>query len=360
MSDDLDFNSRASKVDGDKTRSQQEELDKIRKKQEADRDAARKAAAAAEKKTLTTKAATGKTASEKSTKSEAKGDSSGDDLKKEILTGGAAILGSAIESGTKAARRSRKSSGSSSKSSLSFAKIIIIVIVAAAVIGGVIAAWPRISAWLGIGGKTTTAADLDPDAVKSSTYIDFNDAILKEARQEQQLVVWEQDIQVDTEISHELAGLAVFKKTKTVHSYGTGVFAVDMSQITEDSITVDEAAKTVTIAIPRTHLRYITKDLDKTEFEQTDHAILSFGDIKLTEEQQNILDQSIEDAMRTELTTADEYGQADDAALLKVYETYQPIVAQLSDQYTLNIMFTDGSVNADDSGNTYQSDTTTS
>ena len=37
-----------------------------------------------------------------------------------------------------------------------------------------------------------------------------------------------------------------------------------------------------------------------------------------------------------------------------------PEIARLSDQYTLDIVFADGSSNADDSGNTYQSDTTTS
>jgi len=370
---DVDIESKASKVDGDSSKAQREKLDRIREQQAADRAAAGKASSAAETAAKAVKAAA-KTAADSSgskSRSNSKSDTESD-LGKELLAGGAAALGSALEGGMKAAesnrkaeaRRKRRSGGDSSSSGaasgLNWKKLLVIVVIAAVIIGVVIAAWPTIAMKLGLTGDTTVAADISQDQVMTTTTIDWNDAILKEARQEQELVVWEQDVQVDTQVSSELASLAIFRKTKVVHSYGTGVYAVDLSQITDDSITVDDSARTVTIAIPRTHLRYITKDLDKTEFEDTDHAILAFGDLKLTQEQQSVLERSIEDAMRTELTTDDEYAQADDAALLMVYDTYQPVIARLSDQYTLDIVFADGSSNADDSGNTYQSDTTTS
>gem|GEM_PF-656196 len=357
---DVNFSGKAHALDDDKSKEQAEKLAKTQAKEAADKEAAKKAREAASKsaeKAAESAASAAKKAAGAAGSAASKSVSS--ELGKEVIEGGAALLGTALESSVKAAGKGGKGSKSGG-GAMDFKHIVILVIIAAAIIGVIIAAWPKISSYLGLNGNTTVAADISQSQALSITSIDFSNTILKEARQEQKLVVLEQDVQTDTEISSELAGLAVFKKTKTVHTYGTGVYTVDMSQVTEDSIKVDDSAKTVTIYIPRTHLSYITGDLEKTEFEDTDHALLAFGDLKLTQEQQNALEQFEQNAMREVLISADQYAKADEYAHASVYDTYQPIVAQLSDQYTLETAFADGSANADDSGNVYQSSTSTS
>ena len=64
---------------------------------------------------------------------------------------------------------------------------------------------------------------------------------------------------------------------------------------------MDETLASVTIQIPHAKLSYVTVDLDKTEYDETQKALFAFGEIKLTSEQTNILEQNIEDAMREQL-----------------------------------------------------------
>ena len=61
--------------------------------------------------------------------------------------------------------------------------------------------------------------------------------------------------------------------------------------------------------------------------------------MKLTQEQQNLLERSIEDAMRAELASDACFEDADNAALLVVYDVYQPLVGQIDNTYTLEVRF---------------------
>lgn len=219
-------------------------------------------------------------------------------------------------------------------------KLVLIVVALVVVAALVWFLWPKGSE------DATTSTQLTNSGI-TTTQVDFNNAVLGEARQKQDLVVHEQDVTVDTELSSTIANMDIFKKTKTIHSSGVGVYTVDMSAITEDSITVDSDAHTVTIAIPHTRLNYIAKDLQATTFEETDHSLLSFGDLKLAEEQSNAVDVSIEDAMREQLTSSDAYAKADADALLMVYDTYNPVVQKVDDSYVVEVVFDDSTTNED-------------
>ena len=225
-------------------------------------------------------------------------------------------------------------------------KLIVAVLVIAAAAGVFVTVQPYVKMKLGLGTAITSIDDLKPNEVMGfKKYV--SDAVLGEARQKQELVVWEQDVQVDTDLSSALLNLGIFEKTKTIHTYGTGVYTVDMSQITSKSVAVDTDKKTVTLAVPRTYLQYIEIDSSKTTFEDTQHALLGFGDIEMTQEQQAVVDEAVRDAMRESLTSEECFADADEAALLMVYDTYQPIVEQLSPDLFLNVVFTADSVNQD-------------
>lgn len=169
--------------------------------------------------------------------------------------------------------------------------------------------------------------------------IKIKSAILGQTREEQELIVMEQDVEVTSEISSSLANLSVFSKTKIIYSYGTGVYTVDMSELNEKSISVDERNKIVYLTIPHTSLKYVNLNIDKTKFEETQKGLLAFGDIKLTQEQQQLLSEEIEGSMRDSLATIDQLKKADELALLKVWEVFNPSVKAVSAKYTLTVIF---------------------
>lgn len=195
------------------------------------------------------------------------------------------------------------------------------------------------------GGLTITVPEslsaLLPDETMGYSRFDFSNAILGESREKSEFVVLEQDVTVTSRVSQALANLALFEKSQLIRSYGTGVYSVDLSKLTEDDIALDNDLKTVTITIPHAALSYLTVDVDKTEYEETQKAIFAFGDIKLTNEQMGLLEQSIQDAMRAELETADMLAKADASAVTQVQKLFLPLVQAVASDYTVEILLAD-------------------
>ena len=192
----------------------------------------------------------------------------------------------------------------------------------------------------------TTADEVLESGLFTYTAVDFQDAILGEASQHQELVVMEQPIEIATTITKAgLGNLQIFSKMKTITYYGTGVYTVDMSGIDKEHILVDLEKKQVTVVIPRSCLQYINPDLDKTEFEDTEKGLLAFGDIKLKTEDQNRLLQSVYKSMEEKLTEKEVFQMADEYASMSTWQMFQPFVSAVSPEFTLEVTFDEATSN---------------
>ncbi len=182
-------------------------------------------------------------------------------------------------------------------------------------------------------------SSLLPDETMGYSKFDFSEAILGESREKSDFVVLEQDVTVATRVSQALANLALFEKSQVVRSYGTGVYTVDLSKMSASQIAMDTELQQIIVFIPHATLAYITVDVEKTEYEDTKKALFAFGEIKLTNEQLGILEQSIQDAMQDELNTAEMLNRADGLALNKVQALFAPIVRAVAPEYTVKVAF---------------------
>jgi hypothetical protein len=188
-------------------------------------------------------------------------------------------------------------------------------------------------------GGSLIPDSLAPDEVMGYNSIDFQEAILGEARERSALIVWEQDVQVDSEISNAFANLSFLKKTKMIHTFGTGKYTVELGGIDNDHIKVDDDAKTVTITVPHSVLDSVSIFPEQTTFEDTEHTLpIKIGDIKLTQEQQNELDKSIDTTIREELNKPEHFAKADEVAIVTIQEIFQPLVTAVSDQFEVLVV----------------------
>ncbi|HML67475.1 MAG TPA: DUF4230 domain-containing protein [Clostridia bacterium] len=178
-----------------------------------------------------------------------------------------------------------------------------------------------------------------PDEQMGYNKFDFSDAILGESRTKSGFVLLEQDVTVSTRVSQALANLALFEKSQIIRTFGTGVYTVDLSKLSIDDITFDSKLNLVTITIPHASLSYVTVDVEKTEFEETKKALFAFGEIKLTNEQLNLLEQNIQDAMKEQLNNSDMLAKADTAALSQVQKLFEPIVKTVDSKIILAAAF---------------------
>lgn len=201
---------------------------------------------------------------------------------------------------------------------------------------------PKVQALLSLKTGVTVPDSLSgflPDEKMGYTKLDFSNVILGETRGKQALVVMEQEVQVDSQISQTLANISLFEKTKIVHSFGTGVYTVDLAGLDSDAIDADIEHGLITVRIPHAELAYVNYDLAKTEFEDTQKGFLAFSDIKLTAEQKQTLDASVDAAMRERLSDPALFEKADEWALKKVREILEPLVQSVAEDFVLKVTF---------------------
>ncbi len=181
--------------------------------------------------------------------------------------------------------------------------------------------------------------DADKAKLLKDKEIQIKNVVLGEARQRKELLVLERDIQVESVWESTWGGLEIFKKAKKIISFGTGYFNIDLGGIADGNIKVDHEKKVVTILVPHSKLNSISIDEGKTQYEDTQKGLLSFGELKLTLEQQGLLKKSVEDSMRVELLKPEMLTQADSVGKLMVGEIYQPLVSAISAEYYVDVDF---------------------
>lgn len=204
--------------------------------------------------------------------------------------------------------------------------------------------------FFGTNHTTTTNADtvFQQGMLGTYTAADFEKAILGEASRHKELVVKEQPIEIPTTITRAgLGNLQIFSKVQNVYYYGTGVYTISLAELDESNIRVDEENQKVRVMIPHACLQYINPNLDLTMFEEAGRGLLAFGDIKMTTQEQNSLQQSVVESMRERLTHEDMYLGADEFAKVSAWEIFQPLVASVSPSYLLEIMFDENTTHQD-------------
>ncbi|NCB41846.1 MAG: DUF4230 domain-containing protein [Clostridia bacterium] len=197
--------------------------------------------------------------------------------------------------------------------------------------------FPQWKASLGLGDLPTSFDDMRADQVMGYKTVEIQEVVLLEAKDKAQFIVLEQEVEVEIEISQMLWNIPLFEKTKKVHAYGKGAFGVDLSRITKDSIVVDHNNREIYIKLEPASLMYVEPDYTKTTYEDTKTALLAFGEIKMTQEQQTVVNQDIKLAMTEKLTGKDILDSANAKAIERVQELLQPFVIAIVPGYKLTI-----------------------
>ncbi len=177
------------------------------------------------------------------------------------------------------------------------------------------------------------------ETVLNHTTAELQEIVIGESRRTSELIVFEQDLSVTQEIRKALFDWEIFEKTQTVTSYGTALYVTDLSGISETDLSFDEITKTMTIAVPHSRLKSVSVDVEKTEFSDVSRNLLGWGDIKLTPEQQNILQQDLQAALEEEASRPAYFAKADESAVLALHDLFQKAFQSAGEEIALQIIF---------------------
>ncbi len=186
---------------------------------------------------------------------------------------------------------------------------------------------------------------IDPDTIfleDSGVEVHFSDVLLSDQEEMRKLIVSKQTATVETELTERMVkqlDISILKKTQTVHYEGTGSFVVDLDQLTGDSIVQDSDAKTVTIRIPHAELDSIDINPNNIIIDQVNKGLLAWGDLEMSVKDFNNVEKELRDKLEAQFNTAENGQKADDIALKKVKEIYEPLVKAIDSRYSVIVEF---------------------
>ncbi|MDD3290077.1 MAG: DUF4230 domain-containing protein [Eubacteriales bacterium] len=198
--------------------------------------------------------------------------------------------------------------------------------------------FPQFKASLGLKDLPTSFDEMRADKVMGYKTIEIRDSLLSESRRAEYLVVMEQDVSVDIEVSQMLWNIPLFEKTKVIHAYGIGVFGIDLTDLKQEAIQVDHNIREVVLTLGETKLLYVENDHEKTTYEETEHALFAFGEIRLTAEQQTVVNKEIQDAMKEALALVSTGLETSKSARKAAEAFYEPLIGALAPGYDLVIL----------------------
>ena len=182
--------------------------------------------------------------------------------------------------------------------------------------------------------------DLDAkEEVLHHTTAELTELVVTESRNNRELIVYEEDFSASQEISKTVFNWDIFRKSQTVTSYGTALYTVDLSAVTAESISYEEASNVLTIQVPHSCLKTVTVDVEKTEFSDVSRKIFGWGDLTLTPEQQNVIQQDLQANLEELARRPDALARADQSAVTALTQLYQNALNPVDSSIVIHIVF---------------------
>ena len=183
---------------------------------------------------------------------------------------------------------------------------------------------------------------IDNNGFLGYTAVDFEEAVLGAAKKEALLVVDEQEISVvSTTTKAGLFNLGVFSKNQSVTFVGMSQYAVDLKKLTKENISVDDESHTVTVKVPHAEFHLVKIDHDKTIFADTEKGLLAFGDIKMTQEENNEIEKEATVKLEEKAKEPEPMKKADQYALYVLRDLFETSINSVTNSYKVKVEFVD-------------------
>ncbi|MGM9974108.1 MAG: DUF4230 domain-containing protein [Clostridiaceae bacterium] len=168
---------------------------------------------------------------------------------------------------------------------------------------------------------------------------DLKESILEEAQEKRELIVLEVELKEKISLDESWGELAIFKKIKNIDYYGRGSFAVNLSMLQEEAITIDSSLKTITLEFSKPLIKECYLQEEKTLYESTENGLLRFGEITLTAEDSSLLRQKVLERMKKKLYEEELLLQATASAESSLEEIFRGVAQGITGEaYQIEII----------------------
>ncbi|WP_055665167.1 DUF4230 domain-containing protein [Desnuesiella massiliensis] len=149
-----------------------------------------------------------------------------------------------------------------------------------------------------------------PNLKNPSNKFVTRDSLVTQINQKQEIIPMEADIEQTITFDESWGNLGFFKKVQNVHFFAKGIYAVDMSKISEGNVEINNDKKSIKVTLPKPYVKSIAINEEKTIYETPQKGILRFGDIKMTPAEYQIVMEDAKKKISEKLSSEEYFGQA--------------------------------------------------
>ncbi len=186
--------------------------------------------------------------------------------------------------------------------------------------------------------KPSETAVLNPEESYEKIAFDLKESILEEVVEKGELIVLEVELKEKVTIDESWGDLTIFKKIKNIEYFGLGTFAISLSNLQKEAISVDSYEKRINLTLSKPVIKECFIQEEKTLYESTENGFLRFGEITLTAEDSSLLRQKVLVRMNNKLYSLELQEQAQIAAENTLREIFKGVVLGVTgEDYTVEI-----------------------
>ncbi|MEW8954951.1 DUF4230 domain-containing protein [Clostridium sp.] len=149
-----------------------------------------------------------------------------------------------------------------------------------------------------------------PDVSSSYNRFITKETLIKEIKQKHEIIPMEIELKEEVTVNNTLFDMEIFTKLQTIHFFGTGIYSIDLSNISDENFKVDKYEKNLTLEVPKPKIKSINIEDSKTLYESPTLGILRFGDVTLTPKEYEVLITHVKEKMSSRLMDGEIYDEA--------------------------------------------------
>lgn len=164
--------------------------------------------------------------------------------------------------------------------------------------------------------------------------ITTEESLINEIKSTSKIIPLEVELSKFITIDKSWGSLEVFQKYKRIKFYANCSFYIDLSKLKKEDISLDESDLTITVSNPQIFTIDILRE--KTTYEDSTNGLLRFGEITLTSEEFDEIQEEVYKSFEETLNEKDIYDQAIYNSKISLTNLFKQIIG---DDININILF---------------------
>lgn len=169
---------------------------------------------------------------------------------------------------------------------------------------------------------------------KKTLNITTEESLINEIKNTSKIIPLEVELSKTITIDKSWGNLEVFQKYKRIKFYANCSFYIDLSNLDKEDISLDENKLTITIPKPKIFNIDILRE--KTAYEDSTNGLLRFGEIMLTSEEFEEIQEEVYKSFEDILSEKDIYDKAISNSKISLTNLFRQIIG---DDIIINILF---------------------